>query len=109
MKIDIMLFYFFNIIIVMTDYLECFESMPDDIKELIYRKILYPQPKELLQEIRDDKIYRFILKKTGNKEVKPTLYNISKIISNMSLANKIYVTNIIGNIRINKIDIDNIN
>lgn len=93
----------------MTDYLESFESMPDDIKELIYRKILYPQPKELLQEIRDDKIYRYILKKIGHKNVKPTLDNISHIISNMSLANKIYIINIIGNIRINKIDIDNIN
>ena len=93
----------------MTDYLECFESMPDDIKDLVYSKIIYPQPKELLQEIRDDKIYRYILKKIGYKDVKPTLDNISNIISNMSFANKIYIINIIGNIRMNKIDIDNIN
>lgn len=93
----------------MTDYLECFESMPDDIKDLVYSKIIYPQPKELLQEIRDDKIYRYILKKIGYKDVKPTLNNISNIISNMSFANKIYIINIIGNIRMNKIDIDNIN
>lgn len=72
----------------MTDYLESLESMPDDIKDLVYSKILYPQPKELLQEIRDYKIYKYILKKIGKRKVTPTLDNISIIISNMSLANK---------------------
>lgn len=83
----------------MTDYLDYLESMPDDIKDIVYSKIIYPQPKELLQEIRDYKIYKYILKKIGRRKVTSNLDNISIIISNMSLAHKICITNIIENIR----------
>jgi len=83
----------------MTDYLDYLESMPDDIKDIVYSKIIYPQPKELLQEIRDYKIYKYILKKIGWRKVTSNLDNISIIISNMSLAHKICITNIIENIR----------
>ena len=66
----------------MVDYLESFESMPDDIKDLVYSKIIYPQPKELLQEIRDDS-HRFAInaqRKQKNAKIrKSKLDNIEGI------------------------------
>ena len=66
-------------------YIECFNTMPDDIKDLIYSKIIYPQSKELLQEIRDHRIYTIVPKKLGYEaqayqlsgtKYKDTKYNV---------------------------------
>ena len=47
----------------MTCYIKKFDALPDDIKDMIYSKVIYSQSIELLQEIRDRKLYDFILKK----------------------------------------------
>ena len=43
-----------------TSYMEYFNAMPDDIKDMVYSNITYPQSDELLREIRDRKIYTFV-------------------------------------------------
>ena len=65
-----------------------FDNMPDDIKDMIYEKILYPQPKELLEEIRRRKIYNDILVYLDcEKKVKPTIEGFKYALKN-------YVTDI---------------
>jgi hypothetical protein len=80
--------------------------MPDDIKDLIYSKIIYPQSKELLQEIRDHRIYTIVLKKLGYEKLKPTLDNVSNVLSNSPPIYSIYIMNIIGKMRIEAINIE---
>jgi hypothetical protein len=87
-------------------YIECFNTMPDDIKDLIYSKIIYPQSKELLQEIRDHRIYTIVLKKLGYEKLKPTLDNVSNVLSNSPPIYSIYIMNIIGKMRIEAINIE---
>ena len=67
-------------------YMEHFNTMPDDIKDLVYSKITYPQSKELLQEIKDYKIYKAVLKKIGYSNIKPTLENVSNILYNIRIS-----------------------
>lgn len=86
--------------------MEYFNTMPDDIKDLVYSKIVYPQSKELLQEIRDHRIYTIILKKLGYENVKPTLENVSNILSNTPPIYSIYIMNVIGRMRIQAVDIE---
>lgn len=87
-------------------YIEYFNAMPDDIKEMVYSKITYPQSKELLQEIRDRKIYNVVLKKLGYEKMKPTLDNMTTVLSNTPPIYSIYIMNIIGLMRMQKIDIE---
>ena len=76
-------------------YMEYFNAMPDDIKEMVYSKITYPQSEELLQEIRDRKIYTVVLKKLGYEKLKPTLDNVTTVLSNTPPIYSIYIMNII--------------
>ena len=87
-------------------YIEYFNAMPDDIKEMVYSKITYPQSYKLLQEIRDRKIYTVVLKKLGYEELKPTLYNVTTVLSNTPPIYSIYIMNIIGLMRMQEIDIE---
>jgi hypothetical protein len=87
-------------------YMEYFNAMPDDIKEMVYSKIIYPQSEELLQEIRNRKIYNFVLKKLGYDELKPTLDNVTTVLSNTPPVYSIYIMNIIGLMRMREIDIE---
>ncbi len=87
-------------------YYEYFELMPDDIKNMIYSKITYPQSNKLLIEIRDYKIYSKILKLIGYNNVKPTLNNLTNILIQAEKIEpnySIYIMNIIGEMRL---DID---
>ena len=86
--------------------MEYFNAMPDDIKEMVYSKIIYPQSEELLQEIRNRKIYNFVLKKLGYDELKPTLDNVTTVLSNTPPVYSIYIMNIIGLMRMREIDIE---
>jgi hypothetical protein len=81
--------------------MEYFNTMPEDIKDLIYSKIIYPQSKELLQEIRDHKIYTVILKNLGRENLKPTLDNVTNILYNMPPIYSIYIMDLIGKMRLN--------
>jgi hypothetical protein len=87
-------------------YMEYFNAMPDDIKEMVYSKIIYPQSEELLQEIRNRKIYNVVLKKLGYDELKPTLDNVTTVLSNTPPVYSIYIMNIIGLMRMREIDIE---
>jgi len=87
-------------------YMEYFNAMPDDIKEMVYSKIIYPQSEELLQEIRNRKIYNFVLKKLVYDELKPTLDNVTTVLSNTPPVYSIYIMNIIGLMRMREIDIE---
>jgi hypothetical protein len=89
-------------------YMDHFNTMPDDIKDLVYSKITYPQSKELLQEIKDYKIYKVVLKKIGYSNIKPTLENVSNILYNMPPIFSIYIMNVIGRMRIDTFEIDQI-
>lgn len=89
-----------------TSYIEYFNAMPDDIKEMVYSKITYPQSEELLQEIRNRKIYTVVLKKLGYEELKPTLNNVTTVLSNTPSIYSIYIMNIIGLMRMQEIDIE---
>jgi len=86
--------------------MEYFNAMPDDIKEMVYSKIIYPQSEELLQEIRNRKIYNVVLKKLGYDELKPTLDNVTTVLSNTPPVYSIYIMNIIGLMRMREIDIE---
>lgn len=90
----------------MTCYIEKFDALPDDIKDMIYSKVIYSQSKELLQEIRDRKLYDFILNKIGYQDMKPTLENVTQHLSNMPPIYSIAIMDIIGNIRTKIIEID---
>ena len=62
-----------------------FEAFPDDIKEKVYSNIMYPQPQELLKEIRTRGIIYSILNILNReKELKPTLANLAIAITDMS-------------------------
>jgi hypothetical protein len=87
-------------------YMEYFNAMPDDIKDMVYSKITYPQSAELLQEIRNHKIYTVVLKKLGYRKVKPTLDNVTTVLSNTQPIYSIYIMNIIGQMRIQAVDIE---
>jgi hypothetical protein len=87
-------------------YMEYFNAMPDDIKEMVYSKITYPQSEELLHEIRDRKIYTVVLKKLGYEKLKPTLDNVTTVLSNTPPIYSIYIMNIIGRMRIQEVDIE---
>jgi len=90
----------------MTCYIEQFDALPDDIKDMIYSKVTYTQSKELLQEIRDRKLYDFVLKKIGYQDMKPTLENVTQYLSNMPPIYSIAIMDIIGKIRTKIIEID---
>ncbi len=95
----------------MTCYIKKFDALPDDIKDMIYSKVVYSQSNELLQEIRDRKLYDFILKKIGYVDMKPTLENITQCLSNMPPIYSIAIMakkqlDIIGKIRTKIIEID---
>jgi hypothetical protein len=54
-----------------------FDNAPKDIQDMIYTKIMYPQPKELLQEIRTRGcIYNILCLFKREKDLKPTLDNV---------------------------------
>jgi len=60
-----------------------FDNMPDDIKDMICEKILYTQPRELLEEIRRRKIYNDMLIYLGcEKKVKPTIEGFKYALKN---------------------------
>ena len=55
-----------------------FDNAPEDIQDMIYTKIMYPQPKELLQEIRTrGVIYSILCSLKREKDLKPTLDNVA--------------------------------
>tara|TARA_B100000287_G_C20260495_1_gene633802 strand:- start:289 stop:585 length:297 start_codon:yes stop_codon:yes gene_type:complete len=55
-----------------------FDNTPKDIQDMIYTKIMYPQPKELLQEIRTrGLIYDILCALKREKDLKPTFDNIA--------------------------------
>jgi len=59
-----------------------FDKIPKDIQDMIYNKIVYPQPQKLLQEIKTRGIIYNILHTIGReKDLKPTLNNIAIAIS----------------------------
>ena len=88
-------------------YIKKFDALPDDMKDMVYSKIIYSQSKELLQEIRDRRIYEAILKDTGNYDtMKPTLEHITILLSNLPQFYSIYIMDIIGKIRTKIIEID---
>ena len=54
------------------------DNAPEDIQDIIYSKIVYPQPKELLQEIHTrGVIYSILCSLKREKDLKPTLENLS--------------------------------
>ena len=54
------------------------DNAPEDIQDMIYNKIMYPQPKELLQEIHTrGVIYSILCSLNREKDLKPTLENLS--------------------------------
>ena len=61
------------------------QEFPEDIQDIIYSKIVYPQPKELLKEINKRGTIVNILKTLGQDKtlIKPTLNNIAIAISNL--------------------------
>ena len=89
-------------------YIDHFNTIPDDIKDLVYSKITYPQSNELLQEIKVYNIYKVVLKKIGYSNIKPTLENVSNILYNMPPIFSIYIMNVIGRMRIDTFEIDQI-
>ena len=55
-----------------------FDNAPEDIQDMIYTRIMYPQPKELLQEIRTRSvIYSILCSLKREKDLKPTLDNVA--------------------------------
>ena len=55
-----------------------FNNAPKDIQDMIYTKIMYPQPKELLQEIRTRGVlYDILCTLKREKDLKPTIDNIA--------------------------------
>ena len=61
------------------------QEFPENIQDIIYSKIVYPQPKELLNEINKRGTIVNILKTLGQDKtlIKPTLNNIAIAISNL--------------------------
>ena len=56
------------------------DNAPEDIQDIIYSKIVYPQPKELLQEIHTrGVIYSILCSLNREKDLKPTLENLSML------------------------------
>jgi len=87
-----------------SSYMDYFNAMPDDIKDMVYSKITYPQKEELLQEIKNHKIYTVVLKKLGYEKLKPTLDNVTDVLLNTPPIYSIYIMNIIGQMRIKAVD-----
>lgn len=55
-----------------------FDNVPEDIQDMIYSKIVYLQPKELLQEIHTrGVIYSILGSLNREKDLKPTLDNVA--------------------------------
>jgi len=60
-----------------------FDNMPDDIKDMVYEKVLYTQPKELLEEIRKRQAYYGMLVYLGcEKKAKPTIAGFKYALEN---------------------------
>lgn len=57
------------------------KSLPDDIQDKIYSKIIYPQPQALLDEIRELSLNREIMRHLNNgysKKLLPTKEDVQK-------------------------------
>lgn len=55
-----------------------FDNAPKDIQDMIYTKIMYPQPEELLQEIHiRGVLYDILCALKREKDLKPTFDNIA--------------------------------
>lgn len=60
-----------------------FDNAPEDIQNMIYTKIIYPQPKELLQEIRiRGVLYNILCTLKREKDLKPTFDNVAISLKN---------------------------
>jgi hypothetical protein len=71
-------------VIVMSSVFEkLFDNMPDDIKDMVYEKVLYTQPKEMLVEIRKRHTFYCMLACLGcEKKVKPTIEGFTYALEN---------------------------
>jgi len=69
----------------MTRFDQQFDELPEDLQKLVYSKIVYTQPKELLDEIENHYKYSEIIKLVTTKKMKPTLENMSNaLVDNLS-------------------------
>lgn len=57
--------------------MEILDKLPEDIQYIIYNKIIYPQPADLLAEIRSRyAIYNILCTFNREKDLKPTIDNV---------------------------------
>ena len=62
-----------------------FDELPEDLQRMVYSKIVFKQPKELLVEIENHYKYSEIIKLVTTKKMKPTLENMTNaLVDNLS-------------------------
>ena len=62
-----------------TEFVSKFDNLPDDIIDIVYSKVVYPQPKNLLEEIQKygkNREYIYYLKKIEDDTLYQCLYDL---------------------------------
>ena len=81
----------------MSSFEQQFDELPEDLQKMVCSKVVYTQPKELLDEIKEHNVCNNIIKMVTIKKVKPTMDNmITALAENLSDIEIIKLTNIIN-------------
>lgn len=65
----------------MSSFEQQFDDLPEDLQKMVCSKVVYKQPKELLDEIRKRSVYNNIIKMVTIKKVKPTIDNMITVLT----------------------------
>ena len=60
----------------MSSFEQQFNDLPENLKKMVYSKIVYTQPKEFLNEIKNRYIYSEVIKLVTTKKMKLNLENM---------------------------------
>lgn len=60
----------------MSSFEQQFNDLPENLKKMVYSKIVYTQPKEFLNEIKNCYIYSEVIKLVTTKKMKLNLENM---------------------------------
>tara|TARA_Y100000389_G_C17419792_1_gene496044 strand:- start:652 stop:921 length:270 start_codon:yes stop_codon:yes gene_type:complete len=65
----------------MSSFEQQFDDLPEDLQKMVCSKVVYKQPKELLDEIKARDVYNNIIKMVTIKNVKPTMNNMITVLT----------------------------
>ena len=65
----------------MSSFEQQFDDLPEDLQKMVCSKVVYKQPKELLDEIKARGVYSNIIKMVTIEKIKPTMNNMITVLT----------------------------